>query len=284
MRFAITATDRYQGVFEAFIEAGWQPVKLFTAPLNNRTEFNQSVLARAQALAIDVQLSPMQEHDLQDLAMRGCDLLVVASYNWRIGNWRPYLRHAINFHPSPLPEGRGPYPAVRAILEQRHQWGVSCHQLDAAFDSGPILAQEVFPLAADECHDSLDLKVQMASRRLAQRVAADLPALWAQARPQQGGSYWPRWSEEERLIDFRQPVASIARHVRAFRCVEALAEVNGVLIYVRRVVVWTESHAHVPGAMVHRCNHSLVLAARDGYVGLVEWSVIAPDAVSNLGR
>lgn len=284
MRFAITATDRYQGVFEAFLEAGWQPVKLFSAPLNNRTEFNQSVLARAQALGIDVQLSPMQEHDLQDLALRGCDLLVVASYNWRIGNWRPYLRHAINFHPSPLPEGRGPYPAVRAILDQWHQWGVSCHQLDADFDSGAILAQECFPLAADECHDSLDLKVQMASRRLAQRVAADLPALWAQARPQQGGSYWPRWSEEERLIDFKQPVASIARHVRAFRCVEALAEVNGVLIYVRRVVVWTEAHSHQPGAMVHSCNRSLVLAASDGYVGLVEWSVIAPDAVSNLGR
>lgn len=284
MRFAITATDRYQGVFEAFIEAGWQPVKLFTAPLNNRTEFNQSVLARAQALGIDVQLSPMQERDLQDLALRGCDLLVVASYNWRIGDWRPYLRHAINFHPSPLPEGRGPYPTVRAILEQRDCWGVSCHRLEAAFDSGPILAQESFPLAADECHDSLDLKVQMASRRLAQRVAADLPAMWAQARPQQGGSYWPRWSEEERFIDFKQPVASIARHVRAFRCVEALAEVNRVLIYVRRVVVWAEGHAHVPGTVVHSCNRSLVLAALDGYVGLVEWSVIAPDAVSNLGR
>jgi methionyl-tRNA formyltransferase len=284
MRFAITATDRYQGVFEAFIEAGWQPVKLFSAPLDNRTEFNQSVVARAQGLGIAVQLSPMQQHDLQDLALRGCDLLVVASYNWRIGDWRPYLRHAVNFHPSPLPEGRGPYPTVRAILEQRSVWGVSCHRLEAEFDSGPILAQELFPLDADECHDSLDLKVQMASRRLAQRVAADLPALWQQARPQQGGSYWPRWTDEERLIDFRLPVAAIARHIRAFRCVEALARVNDVMIYVRRAVVWTEPHSHPPGAMVHSCNHSLVVAAADGYVGLVEWSVIAPDAVSNLGR
>lgn len=284
MRFAFTATDRYQGVFEAFIEAGWEPVKLFTAPLNNRTEFNQSVVARAQALGIDVQLSRMQEYDLQDLALRGCDLLVVASYNWRIGNWRPYLRHAINFHPSPLPEGRGPYPAVRAILEQRSVWGVSCHQLDPEFDTGAVLAQEVFPLADDECHDSLDLKIQMSSRRLAQRVAVDLPALWEQARPQQGGSYWPRWTDEERVINFRQPVSVIARHVRAFRCVEALAYINEVLVFVRRVVVWQESHIHAPGTMVHSCNHSLVVAALDGYVGLVEWSVIAPDAVSNLGR
>ena len=286
MRFAITATDRYLGVFDAFIEAGWEPVKLFTAPLDNRTEFNQAVVERAQGLHIDVQLSRMQERDLQDLALRGCDLLVVASYNWRIGDWRPYLRHAINFHPSPLPEGRGPYPAVRAILEQRKVWGVSCHQLDAEFDSGVILAQVLFPLADDECHDSLDLKIQMASQRLAQQVASNLPALWQHAEPQGKGegSYWRRWHDDERLIDFSRPIEEIARHIRAFRVVEALADINGVRIYVRRAVVWPEAHAYAPGSVVHSHHLKVVVAAPDGYVALLEWSVIAPDAVSKLGR
>lgn len=284
MRFAITAVDRYLGVFEAFIAAGWTPVKLFTAPLDNRTEHNQRVIALAQRLGIDVQISRLNERDLEDLAMRGCEVLVVASYNWRIPDWQPYLRYAINFHPSPLPEGRGPYPAVRAILEGRRYWAMSCHKIEAQFDSGDILAQDLFPLEEFECHDSLDLKLQMSAGRLAGRVAADLPALWAAAVPQGEGSYWPRWREEDRYIDFATPVQAIERHVRAYQCVEALARVNGVLLYVRRVAVWQEAHAQVPGELVFSSGQKLVVAALDGYVALLEWSVIAPEAACNIGR
>ncbi len=284
VRFAITAVDRYLGVFEAFIAAGWQPVKLFTAPLDNRREHNQAVLTLAQRLGIEVQISRMRPRDLDDLAQRGCEVLVVASYDWRIPEWRPYLRHAINFHPSPLPEARGPYPAVRAILEGRRQWGVTCHQISEQFDSGDILAQELFALGDRECHDSLDLRVQMAASRLASRVAADFPALWAAAQPQGAGSYWPRWREEERFIDFATPVAAIDRHVRAFHCVESLAQVNGVLLFVRRVAVWAEAHDYAPGTLVHSNGQKLVLAATDGYVALLEWSVIAPEAACNIGR
>lgn len=284
MRFAITAVDRYLGVFEAFIAAGWTPVKLFTAPLDNRTEHNQRVIALAQRLGIDVQISRLNERDLEDLAMRGCEVLVVASYNWRIPDWQPYLRYAINFHPSPLPEGRGPYPAVRAILEGRRYWAMSCHKIEAQFDSGDILAQDLFPLDELECHDSLDLKLQMSAGRLAGRVAADLPVLWAAAVPQGEGSYWPRWREEDRYIDFATPVQTIDRHVRAYQCVEALARVNGVLLYVRRVAVWQEAHAQVPGELVFSSGQKLVVAALDGYVALLEWSVIAPEAACNIGR
>lgn len=284
MLFAITAVDRYLGVFEAFIAAGWTPVKLFTAPLDNRTEHNQAVIALAHRLGIDVQISPMQERDLDDLARRGCEVLVVASYDWRVPDWRPYLHYAVNFHPSPLPEGRGPYPAVRAILEGRRSWGVSCHKLEQAFDSGDILAQDLFPLPDNICHDGLDLQIQLSARRLAAQVAAALPALWEQAVPQGEGSYWPRWTEQERRIDFATPVASIERHVRAFSCVEAIARINGVDIYIRRIAVWPEAHGHQPGTLVYSDGPKLVVAASDGYVGLLAWSVIAPEAACNIGR
>ena len=44
-RFAITATDRYLGVFKAFVEAGWAPVKLFTAPTDDRLFHNKATIA-----------------------------------------------------------------------------------------------------------------------------------------------------------------------------------------------------------------------------------------------
>ncbi len=284
MRFAIATADRYLGVFDALLRAGWEPVKLFSTALDNRTDFNQAVIARAAQLKIEVQLSPIRDRDLADLAERGCDALVVASYNWRIGNWRPHLAHAVNFHASPLPDGRGPYPAVRAILEDRRQWGVSCHRLEHDFDAGAVLAQELFPMSADESHESLDLKTQMAAIRLAQRVAGNFTELWAGARDQGRGSYWVRWTEAERTIDFSRPVADILRHARAFGLLESLASVNGITIHVRRIVGWCEAHSHSPGTLVHNNNRSLVIAAADGYVGVIEWSLIAAHEAASIGR
>jgi len=280
MRFAITATDRYLGVLEALVQAGWQPLKLFTPPVDGRVHRNRMVIESAQRLGMEIQLSRMTPDDLEALGARGCEVLVVASYNWKIPNWRPTLKYAINLHASPLPEARGPYPAVRALLEGRRSWAVSCHKLEAAFDTGDLLAQESFALTDTESHESLDLKIQMAAKRLAGRVAADLPALWNGARAQGSGSYWKHWRPEDRKLDFSRGVDDVLRQVRAFGMIECTASVNGVDIFVRRAVGWTEAHNATPGTMVHSDGAAMVVAARDGYIGIVEWSLLDPDAVT----
>ncbi len=174
MRFAITACDRYLGVFEAFLDAGWEPVKLFSVPATNVLDANGRAVALAKQHGIDIQMSRMSQADLHDLHMRGCEALIVASYNWRIGDWRPHMKYAVNFHPSPLPLARGPYPMVRAILEARSSWAMSCHKLEPEFDAGDILAAENFALDSEECHESLNLKLQMAGGRLAHPGRAQL--------------------------------------------------------------------------------------------------------------
>jgi methionyl-tRNA formyltransferase len=284
MRFAITGVDRSLSVFDALVAAGWRPVKLFTVPPSPVTNLNRAIIERAVGLGIPVQLSRMDEADLADLAARDCAVLVCASYNWRIGDWRPHLPFAVNFHASPLPEARGPYPAFRAILEGRTFWGVTCHKLEPGFDAGDILDAETFPLGDAECHDSLDLKTQMAAGRLAARVAADLPGLWRKARPQGPGSYWKLTGDDERTLDFTAPVEAILRQVRAFGMTETVAHVNGKTVYVRRAVGWTEAHAHAPGSVVHADGRRSVIAASDGYVGLLEWSPIPLVATEAVGR
>lgn len=276
MRFAITATDRYIGVFEALVAAGWEPIKLFTTLVDNRIHRHQSVIQMAQRLNLDVQFSRLCESDLRDLSHRGCDLLVIASYAWRIGNWRPYLQYAINFHPSPLPEGRGPYPSVQAILEQRPYWGVSCHKLTHDFDGGDLLDQECFPLGEQECHESLDLRVQMAAGRLALRVADHFTELWDNAKPQEGGSYSPHWTHADRTIHFAEPVEKILLRIRAFGLIESIAVINDVTLFVKRAVGWVESHPYQSGTQVYVNNRSLVVAASDGFIGIVEWSLLDP--------
>lgn len=275
-RFAIAAVDRYLGVFDAFVQAGWQPLALFTVPIQTNLDNFHAVGAYAEQHKSRVQLSRITEHDIHQLGEEGCDALIVAGYYWRIGDLRPAIKYGINFHASPLPEARGPYPMVRAILEGRDHWAVTCHKLEPKMDSGDILAAENFAMARDECHETLDLKIQMAARRLASHVASDFNNLWGGATAQTGGSDWPRWTSEERMIDFAWPVEQILRHLRAFGLIESTAPLGSATISIRRAVGWTESHNHPPGQVVHTNQHTTVVAARDGYIGILEWRYSAP--------
>jgi len=270
MRFAIAAIDRYLGVFEAFVEAGWKPLRLFTVPLKSDLASQQAVIAFAEQNKAAIQLSRMNARDLAGLREEGCEALIVASYDWKIGDWRTFVKYAVNFHCSPLPEGRGPYPVVRAILDNRESWGVACHRLTPQIDKGEILAVEEFPLRPDECHESLDLKIQMAARRLATRVAGQFAELWRHAKPQAEGTYWRKFRLEEHVIDFHAPVESILRHIRAFGANGSLASIGMTWHTVKRAVGWTEKHDHAPGEVAHVFNRSIVIAASDGYIGLLD--------------
>jgi methionyl-tRNA formyltransferase len=282
MRFALTCTDRYLGVFDTLVDAGWQPMRLFASPADGRMFRTEAVIERARALKIGIQLSRLDEAELQRLGEEGCEVLVVASYSWRIADWRPHLRYALNFHPSLLPEFRGPYPLINGLLAQRPRWGVSCHQLSAEFDQGDILDQEAFDVAADESHETLDLKTQMATARLARRVAANLEALWAAAQPQEGGSYAPSMlASPERTLDFGADVERILRVVRSFGRFECRAQINGVAIFVARAAGWQQAHALAPGTVAHHYASTLVVACRDGFVALLEWHLM--DAAALVG-
>jgi methionyl-tRNA formyltransferase len=282
MQFAITAIDRYLGVFEAFVEAGWTPLKLFTVPAKCELDQHGSVMALAEQHGAAIQLSRMTLQDMADLRERGCEALVVASYDWPIDDWTPYLRYAVNFHSSPLPEARGPYPVVRAILEKRDSWAVTCHRLAPDLDHGEILGAENFPMRPDECHESLDLKVQMAAKRLAARIAPRFADLWPRAEPQGEGTYWRKPALRERVIDFQAPVDSVLRHVRAYGATGSLACIGATWFAVKRAVGWTERHDCAPGEVAHVHNRSIVVATPDGYVGLLETEPVPLGAVAEL--
>jgi len=282
--FALATSEAYLGVLEAFLISGWLLDKLFVSPVDCMYG-NKQVIARALELGVAVQHSPVTSRDLADLGRGGCAALVVASYQWKIPEWSHNLKYAVNFHPSPLPEGRGPYPLVRAILEERSTWAVTCHQINEKFDQGDILDAENFLIDPTECHESLRLKTQMVAARLAERVANEFESLWQAAIPQGNGSYWPRWSEQDRTIDFTQSVEIIMRQIRAFGDLECMAMINDVTIFIHRAKGWIESHSERPGAVAHSSSFALVVAAADGLIAITEWSFNAPGAItSNMRR
>lgn len=284
MRFAITALDLYSPVFDAFLKKGWTPVKLFVWSVDHHYDENRAVIEVAEARKIPVQMSRMRDEDMADLAARGCDVLIGAGYRWRIGDWARHLKYAINFHPSPLPEGRGPYPLVQAIREGRREWGYTCHKFAPDFDTGDILDQELYPLTETDTHESATMRMRMAGERLASRVADDLPGLWERAQPQVGGSYFKRWTDEERTLDFTKSVEENMRLSRAFGKIEVMANVNDSRIFVRNMVGWTEPHSHKPGWVIHVYRRLTVIAVKDGYICLIDWSHIDPFRAPHTGR
>jgi methionyl-tRNA formyltransferase len=288
MKFAFAGIDFLGGVFEGLLESGWTPIKLFTRPCDGIYDHNETVVARARQFRIPIQLSRLRVQDLDALRnAHGRDwALVVAGYPWLITGWRPYAAYALNIHPSPLPAGRGPYPLFRAIEQGYESWGVTAHVLaEEGFDTGDILAQDIFALAGRERHEDLLAKCQMAGRRLALGpIARDLPQRWRRPEPQGDGSYWPRATDADRTLDFRAGVEAVLRRVRAFGEIETLARLDEGRIFVAEANGWPETHNHAPGTVVHRYRRHLVVAARDGYVQITRWSPVALAEAARIGR
>lgn len=278
MRFAFAGIDFLGDVLETLLGKGWEPVKLFSRPCDSIYDFNDVTVSRARALKLPVQFSRIYPSDMASLKATGCQVLVVAGYPWLIKGWEQHLPYAINFHPSPLPNGRGPYPLFQAILDTAPEWGITAHALEPAFDTGPIVTQKRFPLSSEENHDTLLAKCQMAARDIATRIAGDLPQLWADAKPQESGTYWPRITQAQRTVDWTGSVRDVLRTIRAFGSIEAFAQVDSRYLYVWDAAGWEEPHRYRPGALVHRHRKHLVVAAKDGFVQLKGWSPYAPGA------
>lgn len=288
MRFALATTDRCLPMLETLLEVGWRPIKFYSAPQDGVTDRIDGLAAMALRLGVPLHLGRIDERELADLSARGCEILITSIYRWRIPPWERHLSYAVNFHPSPLPLGRGPYPQVRAILDGYSNWGVTAHKIAPEFDAGDILGTETFNLAPDECHETLNLRLSMATRRLLERMVAEgIEQLWAAAKPQVDGVTWPRWSDADRTLDFDAPVADILRRVRAFGSLETMAQPRGQSrVFVRQAHGWIEPHDHAPGAIVHHSRTNWVVAAADGYVALMGWSPVSAGLVRTmeLGR
>jgi len=276
MRFAFAGIDFLGDVFETLLARGWEPVKLFSRPCDSIYDFNDATTARARALKLPIQMSRILPADLAGLRAMGCQALVVAGYPWLITGWERHVPFAVNFHPSPLPLGRGPYPLFQAILEELPEWGVTAHALEPAFDTGAIVAQRRFSLSRDETHDTLLAKCQMASKAIAAELADALPSLWQDAKPQGPGSYWPRVTQTQRTVSWAGRVGDVLRTIRAFGSIEAFAQIDSRYVYVWGATGWQEPHPYRPGTLVHKHRKHLVVAAGDGFIQVTGWSPYAP--------
>ena len=125
---------------------------------------------------------------------------------------------SLNIHASLLPRWRGAAPMRAAISNGDTHSGVSIMQMEAGLDSGPVLAQQVVPLARDETAQSLHDRLAPLGAELLMATLPDWLAgrIEAQTQDEAKVTLAPQLRKEDGLIDWAQPANSIERQVRAY--------------------------------------------------------------------
>ena len=199
---------------------------VYTAPDMPRGRGRAMEPTPAKAAALGLGLPVLQPHSFrveaarQELAALQPEVVVVAAYGRLLPPEVLAIppRGCLNLHPSLLPKYRGPSPVATAILDGAPSTGVTLMRLDAGMDTGPILAQQEYPLTgretAAELTDTLfGLGTQLLRDNLEPWVSGKLTA-----RPQDEAqaTLTRKLERADGFADWRQPAAVLERMCRAF--------------------------------------------------------------------
>lgn len=122
----------------------------------------------------------------------------------------------VGFHPTALPQGRGRAPIAWLVLDQT-DGAASFFQIRDGVDDGPILAQKRFAVTVLDHAATVEQKVLASEAIALDSLLPKLATGWFDGVEQDHGSasWYGRRTPDDGLINWHQPVAEIARLVRA---------------------------------------------------------------------
>ena len=214
------------------------------------------------------------DDDLARIGELAPDVAVVVAYGQMISPALMAIPPAgfVNVHFSLLPRWRGASPVVRAILAGDAATGVSLMQMDAGWDTGPVIETAEVPLTGRETAGSLSATLAAVGARLLGDalpgfVAGDLAA---RAQPDAGATAAARIRVEEAFVDpARHTRQAVLRAIRAFDPAPgAWTTADG-----ERLKLWaaapSDAEAPEPGLAI-AAGDRVLLGAPDGAVELFE--------------
>ena len=159
------------------------------------------------------------------------DLAICTGFPWLISQETidvPRLG-IVNGHPSLLPRYRGPFPIAWAIRNGETEIGMSFHLMDAAFDTGNVLAQKAVPLHDDDTGETLYDRFPAVVDELLP-VVFDRLAAGDRGDPQEGGEYQSMFGKDYWTIDPSQTAADVHRQVRAWSFIPPISPDLGPIL------------------------------------------------------
>lgn len=199
--------DEFDYCLAALLRAGHEVVAFFSFHSDDPFEKNVRLRAFASEKGSPFSETRVTAADIIRHRDAGAELLISAGYIYRIPVVPDVMM--VNFHPAPLPVGRGPWPFPVAILRGLSEYGAALHKIGEGFDTGDLLAVVRFPILADETTRSLIERTKAAALPMLDRVFRNIRGYYAAALPQSGGEYWHLPTEAELTVtDATDPVTA----------------------------------------------------------------------------
>lgn len=211
---------------QALIQSSHDIVAVYTQPDRpsgrglKLTPSPVKTLALANHLPVYQPVSLKGEAEQKDMAALQADVMIVAAY----GLLLPAAVLAIpalgciNIHPSLLPRWRGAAPIQRTLYAGDKETGVTIMQMDAGLDTGPMLLQKRYHIAADETSKTLHDKLAVigAEALIDTLTLLEQGKLQPQVQDNSLATYANKISKEEALIDWSRPAVELENEIRAF--------------------------------------------------------------------
>jgi methionyl-tRNA formyltransferase len=227
MKLIFAGTPEFAAVaLKALINSPHEIVAVYTQPDRPSGRGLKLTPSPVKTLALENNLPVYQPASLKDgleqekLANLNADVMVVAAYGLLLP--APVLTMpklgCINIHPSLLPRWRGAAPIQRTIFAGDTETGVAIMQMDVGLDTGPVMLQKKYKLAADETSQTLHDKLALLGSEALLEVLTLLEQNKITPQPQDeaGVTYANKISKEEALIDWTRPAIELEREIRAF--------------------------------------------------------------------
>jgi len=137
-------------------------------------------LERAQNRKIPTVAQPqlnLLEKEVTDICIaNSVELIVLAGFMRLltpdfVKKWKKKI---INIHPSLLPSFKGAHAIEQAYEYGVKYTGVTIHYVDEGMDTGPIIAQEIVPVAKSDCLNDLHAKIHKIEHRLYPTIIREL--------------------------------------------------------------------------------------------------------------
>jgi methionyl-tRNA formyltransferase len=247
-----------RAAFTALTNAGAQILAL-VLPSNRVGSDVDVARAAAQAAGVLTRIQPPRAGIapfVEELRALAPDVLVIWSYSMILPESVIAVprRGCVNVHGGLLPGYRGPHVMQWAIINGESETGVTLQYVDAGIDTGPVIAEERFPILPDDDAPAVRDKLRVTGSRL---ILAWWPAIARGTAPrvpqdESRAKYYPLRTPEDGRVDWYAPAESIRNLVRALAAPwpGAFTMLAGQKLVLRRVAVAGDEDVSAPPGIV----------------------------------
>jgi len=260
MRIAYFGGDWFSGCLDVWQANGHTISHLFT---DGEETYNGQIRQWAEAKGIQHFNSKPSNSDMQQLLNDKVDLLFSVEYPWKIP-CSDFPFKTINVHPSLLPHGRGPNPISWSLLKYPQHAGISLHQLADAFDTGDIVYQEAVKLNTTQNFDDYLTLLETKIPELVAHLCQNFDEMYNNAKPQSGGSYWPKLTLNDRKISWQMTTDEITRIIRATGKFGIVTIIEDQIHLVKDVKCQSGNVPYSPGTIFNEDAKYYYIAVSDG--------------------